>query len=226
MPKIVNVDQYHCGPIYGPTGANPLNIVNNGICVNDKGERFTDEGQTYVQMSRDVAAMTKANWAYMIVDQTGHDVPILANDWESYKRTKAPVYVGQTLDEAAEKAGLPVDAVKATVKAYNEAIAAGKGKTLTPGNTLPKARTVEKAPFYIVPFQGGMTATFGGPLINVKGQVLDTENHVIDGLFAIGNAAGGLFYDNYIGGAQLTSAAVYGIVVADFVKAAKTPAGK
>ena len=67
---------------------------------------------------------------------------------------------------------------------------------------------------------------FGGPLINVKGQVLDTENHVIDGLFAIGNAAGGLFYDNYIGGAQLTSAAVYGIVVADFVKAAKTPAGK
>lgn len=226
MPKIVNVDQYHCGPIYGPTGANPLNIVNNGICVNDKGERFTDEGQTYVQMSRDVAAMTKANWAYMIVDQTGHDVPILANDWESYKRTKAPVYVGQTLDEAAEKAGLPVDAVKATVKAYNEAIAAGQGKTLTPGNTLPKARTVEKAPFYIVPFQGGMTATFGGPLINVKGQVLDMENHVIDGLFAIGNAAGGLFYDNYIGGAQLTSAAVYGIVVADFVKAAKTPAGK
>ena len=220
MPKIVNVDQYHCGPIYGPTGANPLNIVNN------KGERFTDEGQTYVQMSRDVAAMTKANWAYMIVDQAGHDVPILANDWESYKRTKAPVYVGQTLDEAAEKAGLPVDAVKATVKAYNEAIAAGKGKTLTPVNTLPKARTVEKAPFYIVPFQGGMTATFGGPLINVKGQVLDTENHVIDGLFAIGNAAGGLFYDNYIGGAQLTSAAVYGIVVADFVKAAKTPAGK
>lgn len=72
----------------------------------------------------------------------------------------------------------------------------------------------------------GATATFGGPLINVKGQVLDTENHVIDGLFAIGNAAGGLFYDNYIGGAQLTSAAVYGIVVADFVKAAKTPAGK
>ena len=83
----------------------------------------------------------------MIVDQAGHDVPILANDWESYKRTKAPVYVGQPLAEAAEKAGLLVDAVKATVKAYIEAIAAGKGKTLTPGNTLPKARTVEKAQF-------------------------------------------------------------------------------
>lgn len=221
MPKVVNVDQYHCGPIYGPTGANPLNIVNNGICVNDKGERFTDEGQTYVQMARDVAAMTKTNFAYMIVDQVGHDVPILANDWESYKRTGAPVYVGQTIEEAAKKAGLPEAAVAKTVKAYNEAVAAGKGNTLTPTNTLPKARTVEKAPFYIVPFQGGMTATFGGPLINTKGQVLDTENRVIDGLFAIGNAAGGLFYDNYIGGAQLTSAAVYGIVVADFLKGKK-----
>lgn len=221
MPKVVNVDQYHCGPIYGPTGANPLNIVNNGICVNGEGERFTDEGKTYVQMSRDVAAMTPTNWAYMIVDQVAHDVPILANDWESYRRTNAPVYVGNTVEEAAKKAGLPVDKVVATVKAYNEGVRSGKAGAMVPPNTLPKARLVEKGPFYIVPFQGGMTATFGGPLINVKGQVLDTENRVIDGLFAIGNAAGGLFYDNYIGGAQLTSAAVYGIVVADFVKGLK-----
>lgn len=218
MPKVVNVDQYHCGPIYGPTGANPLNIVNNGICVNGEGVRFTDEGQTYVQMARDVAAMTPGNWAYVIVDQTAHDIPVLANDWESYKRTGAPVYVGNTIEEAAKKAGLPVDAVVATVKEYNKSVRDGKTGAMVPPNTLPKARLVEKAPFYIVPYQGGMTATFGGPLINVKGQVLDTENNVIDGLFAIGNAAGGLFYDNYIGGAQLTSAAVYGIVVADFLK--------
>ena len=66
-----------------------------------------------------------------------------------------------------------------------------------------------------------MTATFGGPLINTHAQVLDTENKPIEGLFAVGNASGGLFYDNYIGGAQLTSAAVFGIEVANFVKAKK-----
>ena len=44
--KDVNVNQYHCGPIYGPTGANPLNIVNNGVAVSkDTTERYTDEGQ-------------------------------------------------------------------------------------------------------------------------------------------------------------------------------------
>lgn len=221
MPKVVNVDQYHCGPIYGPTGANPLNIVNNGICVNRKGERFTDEGQTYVQMSRDVAAMTPDNWAYMICDQTAHDIPVLKNDWESYRRTKAPVYTGETLAAAAQAAGLDPKAVEATVAAYNAAVKAGKANTLTPKNTLPKAPVIEKGPFYIVPFQGGMTATFGGPLINTEAQVLDTENHPIEGLFCIGNAAGGLFYDNYVGGAQLTSAGVFGLVVAEHVKAQK-----
>ena len=36
------------------------------------------------------------------------------------------------MTKVRQRASLPVDAVKATVKAYNEAIAAGKGKTLTP----------------------------------------------------------------------------------------------
>lgn len=221
FPKVVNVDQYHCGPIYGPTGANPLNIVNNGICVNRKGERFTNEGQTYVQMARDVAAMTPDNWAFMVVDQTAHDIPILKNDWESYARTNTKVFTGNTVEEAAKAAGLPADALKATVDAYNKAVRDDKRDTLTPVNTLPKAPLIEKGPFYIVPFQGGMTATFGGPLINTHAQVLDTEGRPVQGLFAIGNAAGGLFYDNYVGGAQLTSATVFGLEVANYVKSLK-----
>lgn len=218
--KLVNVDQYHCGPIHGPTGANPLNIVNNGICVSaDKTERYTDEGKTYVQMSRDTAAMTKGNWAFMIVDQTTHDMKKLANDWESYARNKAPVYQADTIEELAKKAGLDPKKLTALVAEYNKACKDNTRDKLTPPNTLPEARPVEKAPFYAVPFQGGMTATFGGPLINTRAQVLDTEGKVIPGLFAIGNAAGGLFYDDYVGGAQLTSAAVFGIAVADFMKA-------
>lgn len=218
--KLVNVNQYHCGPIHGPTGANPLNIVNNGVCVSaDKTERYTDEGKTYVQMSRDTAAMTKGNWAFMIVDQDTHDMPKLANDWESYKRNKAPVYQADTIEELAKKAGLDPQKLVAVIDEYNKACKNNTRGELTPPNSLPEARPVAKAPFYAVPFQGGMTATFGGPLINTRAQVLDTENNVIRGLFAIGNAAGGLFYDDYVGGAQLTSAAVFGIAVADFMKA-------
>ncbi|MDL2059684.1 FAD-dependent oxidoreductase [Mesosutterella sp. AGMB02718] len=220
MPKIVNVDQYHCGPIHGPTGANPLNIVNKGICVSkEKTERFTDEGQTYVQMSRDTAAMTKDNWAFMIVDDDVHNLKMLANDWNSYARNRAPVYKADTIEELAKKAGLDPKKLVKIVKDYNAANDNNTRGKLVPPNTLPKAYPVKKAPFYAVPFQGGMTATFGGPLVNTNAQVLDTENQPIPGLFAIGNAAGGLFYDDYVGGAQLTNAAVYGYHVADYIKA-------
>ena len=220
--RIVNVDQYHCGPIYGPTGANPLNIVNNGVCVSkDKTERFTDEGQTYVQMSRDTAAMTKGNWAFMIVDQDTHDLKKLANDWESYRRTKAPVYQADTIADLAKKAGLNPDKLVKVIDEYNKAVKENTRNKLTPPNTLPQARLVAKAPFYAVPFQGGMTATFGGPLVNTDAQVIDTEGQPIKGLYAIGNAAGGIFYDDYIGGAQLTNAAVFGYKVANDAKARK-----
>ena len=69
-----------------------------------------------------------------------------------------------------------------------------------------------------------MTATFGGPLINTEGRVLDTEGKVVEGLFAVGNACGGIFYDNYVGGAQLTSAAVFGLTVAKVIKEAQAKA--
>lgn len=40
------------------------------------------------------------------------------------------------------------------------------------------------------------------------------ENKPIGGLYAVGNAVGGLFYDNYVGGTQLT-AAFFRMVAAD-----------
>ena len=218
FPKVVNVDQYHCGPIHGPTGANPLNIVNTGIAVSKETKRYTNEGHTYVEMSRDTAAKTPGNWGYMIIDQDTRDLPALKNDFFSYESKKAPIYKSDTIEGLAKEAGLNPTELKKIVDEYNAALKAGTLDQLTPPNTHKNPRAILKAPFYAVPFQGGMTATFGGPLINVRGQVLDTEGRPVKGLFAVGNAAGGLFYDNYVGGAQLTSASVIGREIADYVK--------
>jgi fumarate reductase flavoprotein subunit len=59
-----------------------------------------------------------------------------------------------------------------------------------------------------------MTATFGGPLINVRAQVINTEDKIIPGLYAAGNAAGGLFHGDYIVGSQLGAAIVFGRIAA------------
>jgi fumarate reductase flavoprotein subunit len=59
-----------------------------------------------------------------------------------------------------------------------------------------------------------MTATFGGPLINARAQIVNTEGRIIPGLYAAGNAAGGLFYGDYIVGSQLAAAIVFGRIAA------------
>ena len=67
-----------------------------------------------------------------------------------------------------------------------------------------------------------MTATFGGPKIGKNGEVLNGENQPVPGLFACGNAIGGLFYYDYIVGSQLTAAVIWGRLSAkEAVKALK-----
>lgn len=57
-----------------------------------------------------------------------------------------------------------------------------------------------------------MTATFGGPLINTKTEIQNLDGKSIPGLYAAGNSAGGIFFHNYAGGAQLGAATVFGRV--------------
>lgn len=45
--------------------------------------------------------------------------------------------------------------------------------------------------------------------------MLNTENRPVPGLYAAGNAIGGLFYDDYIVGSQLTAAVIWGRVAGE-----------
>ncbi len=214
FPKFVNVDQFHAGPIHGPTGANPSIMVNYGILVTDDGKRYIDEVNTYVRVAKETAKLTKDNWAFIILDSEPRGISTVEERFERYKRAKAPIYEGNTIAELAKNAKIDPVQLEKTVKEYNDAVKKGAAGKLTPPNTLENPRAILKAPFYAVPYQGGMTATFGGPQVNVKAQVINAENKPVEGLYAIGNSVGGIFYDDYIVGAQLTSAAIFGRVAA------------
>ena len=91
-----------------------------------------------------------------------------------YQRAKAQYFTANTIEELAQKAGLPVETLVKVVNEYNQAVKAGKAAELTLPNTLENPRLIEKAPFYAFPFMGGMTATFGGPKITKKAEMLNT----------------------------------------------------
>lgn len=214
-PQYVNMDQFHGGPIHGPTKANPSLMVNYGIIVNKDAKRILDEVNTYVAVAKMLPSLTPDNWAYIIIDQQFVDVSTVSSRIKRYQKAKAPIYQGATIAELAKVMDVPAEALEATVKEYNKAVKAGKAGQLTPPNTLKNAPVLEKGPFMAFPFQGGMTATFGGPKISEKSEILNTESHPIPGLYAAGNAIGGLFYDDYIVGSQLTAAVIFGRIAGE-----------
>lgn len=111
FPQYVNMDQYHSGPIHGPTKANPSLMVNYGIIVNKEAQRIIDEVNTYVYIAKKLPQITPDNWAYIIIDQKVVDVSTVASRIARYKKAKAPIYEGQTIAELAKAMNVPIEAL-------------------------------------------------------------------------------------------------------------------
>ena len=88
FPMYVNMDQFHAGPIHGPTKANPSQMVNFGICVNTLGNRYVDEASTYVEIARHTAKDTIRNSAFIILDSAVVKLPIVAMRIDRYKAAR------------------------------------------------------------------------------------------------------------------------------------------
>ncbi|MDO4938305.1 MAG: FAD-dependent oxidoreductase [Sutterellaceae bacterium] len=207
--KFVNMDQFHAGPIVGATHVNPADVLNSGygIQVNTSGNRYMDENNTYVIKARTTAQQTLDNKAWVIVDA---DCSVLDKVIPKYERLNSPYGKADTIAELCKQVGLPAEKIEKLVKEYNDKMKAGKLDEMVPACTYKKPHPIAKAPFYAIPLQGGMTATFGGPLINTKTEIQNLDGKSIPGLYAAGNSAAGIFFYNYAGGAQLGAATVFG----------------
>ena len=124
-----------------------------------------------------------------------------------------------TIGELAERLGIEPARLQRTVREYNAAIQPGdfdpsiKDGKHTEGITPPKsnwALPINEPPYYGFVVTCGITFTFGGLRINTDGEVLDTTDTTIPRLYAAGELVGGIFYQNYLGGAGLMSGSVFG----------------
>ena len=189
-----------------------------GIIVNVKGERFLDEGAdfrnyTYAAYGRELLNQPQRT-AFQIFDSKV--IPLLRDEYRIREVTKAET---STIEQLARKLETNVDGLCRAVREFNAAVQPadfnpavldGKG---TDGITPPKsnwALPLDSPPFVGYAVTTGITFTFGGLRINLKGEVLNTENNVIPGLYAAGELVGGLFYYNYPGGSGLMAGAVFG----------------
>jgi len=114
---------------------------------------------------------------------------------------------------------VPVDALEATIAAYNAACVvdgkfdAGRPDGLsTKGLTPAKsnwARPLSEGPFEAYPIMAANVFTFGGLKTTSGAEVVDRDGRAIPGLWAAGELTG-LYYSNYTGSTSVLRGATFG----------------
>lgn len=211
-----------------PTIIQDMSLItySGAIMINKEGKRFTDESQSY-KLQGDASLAQTDGYSYQVFDKNILDYDV-KNDTQGIEMmtalTKDPagqdwVYFGETIEEAAKKAGLDPKEVKVTIEKYNKGVKEGKdefGRTsLTSG--FGKPVPIEKAPFYIMPTTAALIGTYCGLKINEKAQVINVFNEVIPALYAAGELTGGVHGAAYMTGTAFGKAICFGRIAIDTI---------
>lgn len=176
------------------------------IIVNDRGERFHDEAADYDSTWR--SFYTWENWgelryrnlpAFVIFDGAVREKQKIAG---ATAADPLPEWVVEapTLDALAEKLGIDVAGLRATIARFNANAKKGVDPDFTRGQSSydrygqPDVGitlgAIEHAPYYGAEVAPADLGTCGGPRVDGKAQVLDPFGERIPGLSASGNVAG------------------------------------
>jgi len=216
-----NFGSFHAQPV-DPRSEDWEPVVLNyalGILVNEKGERFTDEGPAMTDAVYEVVTrrimMEPHGLAWSIHDATLNDV----ENWSITVRSRVAPIEADTLDELATQLNIVPDVLNETVQSYNDACPHPDGfdplrtDGLATSGVSPRksnwARTVSKGPFKAWPIVAANCFTFGGLKVNANSRVVNTAGDEIPGLYAAGETVG-LYYDVYPGATSVLRGAVTG----------------
>lgn len=180
--------------------------VESILIVNKEGKRFVNEGDrrdvlTAANLAQTDGIVYEINDSQIVeeVNQWGENIEVMVEQGRVFK--------ANTLEELAEKLGLPAAALEETVKTFNTYVEANEDPDF--GRSLWENKC-ELAPFYGVPRSPSIHHTMGGLKIDTEAHVLNSSNEIIEGLFAAGEVTGGIHGANRLGGNAITDITVFG----------------
>ncbi|TMR94968.1 3-oxosteroid 1-dehydrogenase [Nonomuraea basaltis] len=208
------------------------------ILVNGNGVRFVNEGAPYsdvvhVMYDRDTPAARHIP-AWLIVDQQYRNrylfkdvaplLPLPASWYDS-----GAVHKAWTIEQLAQRIGVPQAALRGTVTRFNQFAVAGKDLDFHRGDSVydryyadpyvkpnPCLAPLWLPPFYAFKIVPGDLGTKGGMRTDARARVLRADGSVIPGLYAAGNASGAVMGHSYAGaGSTLGPAMTFGYVAAN-----------
>lgn len=107
-------------------------------------------------------------------------------------------YKGDTAEALAEAAGMNVELFTSQLAQYEDFCASGADTQF--GKSPKYLNALGAGPYYLIIAEENNLCSWGGLLVNTDYQVLDYNRMPIEGLYSVGNEAGGnLYNDTYVG---------------------------
>ncbi len=192
-----------------------LDCVSLGIAVNNRGERFYDEGE-------DFWPKRYAIWGSLVAqqpDQIAFSI-IDAKAVGRFMPSVFPPIVAGSIRELATALTLPVDTLEATVAAFNRSVRPGtfdhavldncRTEGLRPDKT-HWAQRIDTPPFWAYPLRPGITFTYLGLRVDERARVVMGDGTPAANICAAGEImAGNILRKGYIAGVGMTIGTVFG----------------
>jgi len=217
-----------------PSGERYMHVLDlpkpHCILVNQKGQRYTNEAQSYMANGQALYA--------------NGDVPVWAII-ESRHRDRYPwsfhagatpqswfdsgyMKKSDTIEDLAAQIKVPAENLKATIERFNGFARNGKDEDFGRGSKAydltfadpthgPNAGlgAIERPPYYAVAIYPGDVGTFGGILTDEFARVVKEDGTILQGLYATGNSTASVMGKTYPGaGASISPAFIFGWVAA------------
>ena len=208
--------------------ANTYAFKTGGIVVNQEGKRFCNETESNPAV-REVALEEQPGAVQydIFTDKIIEDLRAAngAYFYDAYfaQEGQPGAHVKVTagsIEELAQKIGVPAENLAATVEAYNAAVEAGGTDEF--GRLYDGTKTayniavnkIEGDTYYAVPLHALCVMTLGGITANENMQVLDENGTPIPGLYAAGEVVGGIWGKFVSGGTGVMGPIVFGKIAA------------
>lgn len=196
-----------------------------GVWINAKtGKRFVNElADRKIRADAIIKIMNDGNQCLALSD--AHGVKLFTTTLLPKFLDRKVVKKYETWDEVAAAYDVPLGALKETVASYNKYLAQGKDDEFN--RYLQKdAKPLGTPPFYVMRLMPKVHHCMGGVNINVKAQALDVANdEPIPGLYAAGEATGGVHGAVRLGSVACVDCLVFGRIAGKNAVAEK-PWGK
>ncbi|NBG89423.1 FAD-dependent oxidoreductase [Isachenkonia alkalipeptolytica] len=171
------------------------------LYVDESGQRFMNEADYYALMYEAMVENESEEFYSIFSGEVPEE--ILDEGVEEGYAVSA-----ESFEELAEAIGVPEENFLNTIERFNELVEIGEDEDY--GN--PAIAEIEENNLYALTVHPATLSSFGGPRVNLQGEVLDSEGNHIGGLYAAGDVANGQLYDSVYpaSGTCITSVLVMG----------------